>query len=148
MCKIDQGRARLVLLGLGLLLLAGCSNRYVSEVRYPETGATLEGTVTYGKDKIGVALVIAQNSSGSATSFVEDGRYKLTNVPLGEVNIAVNTEAGKGKAFGEAMAAAQGKAKGAPRIIDVPARFADPNTSGIKTTISAGANNYDVVIPR
>jgi hypothetical protein len=146
MCKIDQGRARLVLLGLGLLL-AGCS-RY-SEVRYPETGATLEGTVTYGTDKVGTALVIAQNSSGAATAFVDDnGRYKLNNVPLGEVSIGVNTEAGKGQAMGKAMAQAQGKAKGALRIIDVPSQFADPTKSGIKTTINEGANVFDIVIPR
>jgi hypothetical protein len=146
MCKIDQGLARLVLLGLGLLL-AGCS-RY-REVRYPESGATLEGTVTYGKDKVGAALVIAQNGSGAATAFVDDdGRYKLTNVPLGEVSIGVNTEAGKGQAFGKFMAAAQGKAKGAPRIVEVPGRFANPATSGIKTTINEGANTFDIVIPR
>jgi hypothetical protein len=144
MCKIDQGRARLVLLGLGLLL-AGCYRH--SEVRYPETGATLEGTVTYGKDKVGAALVIAQNSTGAASSFVdENGRYKLKNVPLGQVSIGVNTEAGKGQAMGRAVAQAQGKAKGAPRIIDVPSRFADPAKSGIKTTISEGANSFDIVI--
>ena len=146
MRKTDQGLALLALLGLGLLL-AGCS-RY-SEVRYPETGATLEGTVSYGKDRVGAALVIAQNSTGAATAFVDgDGRYKLTNVRLGEVSIGVNTEAGKGQAMGKAMAAAQGKAKGPPRIIDVPSRFADPSTSGIKTTIKEGANVFNIVIPR
>jgi hypothetical protein len=146
MCITKQSRAWFAALGLGLLL-AGCS-RY-SEVRYPESGATLEGTVTYGKDKIGVALVVAQNSSGAATAFIDDdGRYKLTNVPLGEVNLGVNTEAGRGQAMGKAMAAAQGKAKGPPRIIDVPSRFAEPNTSGLKTTINVGANTYDIVIPR
>jgi hypothetical protein len=146
MCKTDQGLARLALLGFGLLL-AGCS-RY-SEVRYPETGATLEGTVTYGKDKVGAALVIAQNETGAATAFVEeDGRYKLNNVPLGEVSIGVNTDAGKGKAMGMARAQAQGKAKGPPRIIDVPRRFAEPAKSGIKTTINEGANVFDIVIPR
>ena len=146
MCKIDQGLALLALLGLGLLL-AGCS-RY-SEVRYPETGATLEGTVSYGKDRVGAALVIAQNSTGAATAFVDgDGRYKLTNVPLGEVSIGVNTDAGKGKAMGEAMAAAQGKAKGPPKILDVPRQFADPTTSGIKTTVNKGENAFDIVVPR
>jgi hypothetical protein len=146
MCKIDQGLARLALLGLGLLL-AGCIGR--REVTYPETGATLEGTVAYGKDKVGAALVIAQNNSGAATAFVDDdGRYRMTNVPLGEVSIGVNTEAGKGQAMGKAMAAAQGKAKGAPRIIDVPGRFAEPATSGIKTTINKGENTFNIVIPR
>jgi hypothetical protein len=146
MCKITHRLAGLVLLG-SALLVAGCS-RY-REVRYPETGATLEGTVSYGKDKIGVALVIAQNGSGAATAFIDDdGRYKLTNVPLGEVSIGVNTDAGKGQAFGKFMAAAQGKAKGAPRIVEVPSRFANPATSGIKTTVNEGANTFDIVIPR
>jgi hypothetical protein len=146
MCKFDQGRARFVLLGL-CLLLAGCSRW--NDVRYPETGATLEGTVKYGSDKVGVALVIAQNTTGASSAFIDDdGRYKLTNVPLGEVSIGVNTEAGKGQAMGKAMAAAQGKAKGAPRILDVPMRFADPTSSGIKTTVNKGENTFDVVIPR
>jgi hypothetical protein len=146
MRKTTQGLALLALLGLGWLL-AGCS-RY-NEVRYPETGATLEGTVHYGKEKVGVAMVVAKNDKGSATAFIDDdGRYRMTNVPLGEVNIAVNTEAGKGQAFGKFMAASQGKAKGAPRVVDVPMRFADPDKSGIKTTISKGENTYDIVVPR
>jgi hypothetical protein len=109
----------------------------------------LEGTVKYGNEPVGVALVIAQNASGSATGFIDDdGRYKLGNVPLGEVNIAVNTEAGKGQAMGKFMAQSQGKGKGAPRIVDVPSKFADPAKSGIKTTISKGENKFDIVIPR
>jgi hypothetical protein len=145
MCSREQGLARLALLGLGLLL-AGCGPR---GIRYPQTGATLEGTVSYGKDKVGAALVVAQNDSGAATAFVDDnGRYKLENVPLGEVSIAVNTEAGKGQAMGKFMAQSQGKGKGAPKIIDVPSKFADPTKSGIKTTINKGANVFDIVIPR
>ena len=139
--------ARLALLAL-LLLLAGCFLRG-GDVRYPETGATLEGTVTYGKENVGAALVIAQNQSGSATGFVDDnGHYKLENVPLGEVNIGVNTAAGKGQAMGKAMAQAQGKAKGAPAMIDVPSHIADPAKSGIKTTVNKGANTFNIVIPR
>jgi hypothetical protein len=147
MGRSQRRLALLALLGLGLLL-AGCAPR-VREIRYPETGATLEGTVTYGSDKVGAALVIAQNENGSATAFVDDeGRYKLENVPLGEVSLAVNTEAGKGQATGRLMAQSQGKANGAPRIVDVPSRFADPAKSGIKTTINKGPNTFDIVIPR
>lgn len=142
---MERSLARLAPLGLGLLL-AGCAG---GGVRYPETGATLEGTVTYGKDKVGAALVIAQNDTGSATAFVDDnGRYKMENVPLGEVSIAVNTDAGKGQAMGRIMAQSQGKGKATVRIIDVPSRFAEPAKSGIKTTINKGANVFDIVIPR
>jgi hypothetical protein len=137
--------ARLALLGL-TFLLAGCGP---GGVRYPETGATLEGTVTFGNDPVTAALVVAQNKDGSATGFVgKDGRYRLQNVPLGEIHLAVNTEAGKGQAMGEIMAASQGKDRAAPKIIDVPAKFADPDKSGITTTISKGVNTYNIVIPR
>jgi hypothetical protein len=98
---------------------------------------------------VGAALVIAQNESGAATGFVgDDGRYKLENVPLGEVNIGVNTEAGKGQAMGKQMAQSQGKAKPSLKLIDVPRRFAEPARSGIKTSINKGPNTYDIVIPQ
>ena len=146
MAKTVQRLAWLVLLGLGLFL-TGCGG--VTEVRYPETGATLEGTVTYGNDKIGLAMIVARNQSGQANAFVDDdGHYKLENVPLGEVQLGVNTDAGKGVAKGRAMQQAGGKAKAIPPMIEVPNRFHDPDTSGIKTTINKGQNAFDIVIPR
>ena len=143
MLRITRG---LVLVAT-LCLVVGCFGP--SEVTYPETGATLTGTVSYGKSRVGAALVVAQNATGSATAFVDDqGNFELTNVPLGEVNLAVNTDAGKGQAMGKLMAQTQGKAKGAPRIVAVPKQFADPTKSGIKTTIATGPNHYDIVIPK
>jgi hypothetical protein len=145
MCRSKHRLALLALLGLGLLLPA-CGP---GGVHYPETGATLEGTVTFGKEKVGAALVIAQNDSGSATGFVgDDGRFHLDNVPLGEVSLGVNTDAGKGQAMGKLNAASQGKPKAPPKIVDVPKRFFEPAKSGIKTTISKGSNTYDIVIPQ
>jgi hypothetical protein len=139
--------ALLALVGLSLGP-AACSNHYVSPVKYPETGASLEGTVTYNGQKIKVALVIAQGANGGAQAFVtDDGRYKLDNVPLGEVNLAVNTAAGKGQMISRAMAQSRGKGTGPlPQVIDVPDKYFNPNTSGIKTTINPGANTFDIVI--
>src|SRR5262245_55650180 len=82
-------------------VLASCGER---GARLPETGATLEGTVTYGKDKVPVALVIVQGEKSSASGSVsEDGRYRIENVPLGQVKIGVNTEAGKGQLMSKTM---------------------------------------------
>jgi hypothetical protein len=50
--------------------------------------------------------------------------------------------------MGRIMAQSQGKANGAPKLIDVPAKYADPAKSGITTTVSKGENKYDIVIPR
>src|SRR5205807_1030723 len=85
-----------VLTGAALILCpAGCQ---FGPERVAETGATLEGTVKYGNEPVLVAMIIAQNASGSAQGFIgEDGRYKLENVPLGEVNLGVNVDAGRGQ---------------------------------------------------
>jgi hypothetical protein len=140
--------ALLAVAGCGLLL-AGCGIG-LHERRLPESGATLEGTVTYGTEKVEVALVIVQGKDGSATASIgEDGRYKADNVPLGEVSIAVSTEAGKGQMMGKMVAQAQGKGEGKPpKLINVPAKYADPATSGIKTTVNKGENTFNIVIPK
>jgi uncharacterized membrane protein len=138
--------ASLGVMALGLLLAtSGCGGG----VRYVDTGATLEGSVAYGKEKITIAMVVAQNSNGSSTAFVdESGHYKLENVPLGEVSIALNIQAGKGQAIGKLMAATKGKATSGPKVIDVPEQYTDPAKSPIKTTIVKGANQFDIVVPR
>ncbi len=137
----------LVLLAAFGLLLVGCGPR---GKRLPETGATLEGTVTYAGQKVEAALVIVQGKEGSATAFIgEDGRYKAENVPLGEVTIGVNTAAGRGQMMGKVIAKSQGKADGpVPKFIDVPAKYADATTSGINTTVNKGANTFDIVIAK
>src|SRR5262249_10280145 len=139
----------LALVGVSLGPVA-CSNHYVTPVKYPETGAALEGTVTYAGQKVRVALIIAQGEKGgSAEAFMsDDGRYKIDNVPLGEVKLAVNTAAGKGQMIGRMMAQSRGKGDAPlPPVIDVPAKYGNPNTSGITTTIHPGANTFDIVIP-
>jgi len=135
----------LTLSGLSLCAVA-CDG---AQARRQETGATLEGTVKYGDQPIMVAMIVAQGSSGAATAFIgDDGRYKLDNVPLGEVNIAVNTDAGKGNLMSKVMAQSRGKGPALPRVIEVPKQYFDPVKSGIKTTVKPGANTFDVVIPK
>jgi hypothetical protein len=140
--------ALLGVVGFGLLL-TGCGIG-LREKRLPESGATLVGTVTYGSEKVEVAMVIVQGQDGSATAFIgEDGRYKAENVPLGEVTIAVNTEAGKGQMMGKMVAHSQGKGEGSlPKLVKVPAKYADPATSGIKIKVNKGENTFDIVIPK
>ena len=87
MRRTVQRFASLLIVGLGLSTVA-CSNHYVKEVSHPETGATLEGTVTYGGQKVTVAMIIAAAENSSARAFIgDDGRYKLENVPLGQVRL-------------------------------------------------------------
>jgi hypothetical protein len=139
-------RRRLVLLAAaGLCFCAACDG---GTARRPETGATLEGTVKYGDQKVMVGLVIAEGTSATTGFIDDDGRYHLDNVPLGDVNLAVNTEAGKGQLKSKMMAQMKGKAKALPNVVDLPAKFHNPQTSGITTNIKAGPNTYDIVIPK
>jgi len=136
----------LPLAGLVLALAAaGCGQ---GSNRLPESGATLEGTVSYGNEQVMVGLVIAEGDGPAATAFIDEkGHYKLDNVPLGEVRLAVNTEAGKGHLRGKAMGR-QKDAPPLPKVIDVPAQYGKPTESGIKTTIQPGENTFKIVIPK
>lgn len=146
---------RLSLFGLvtGCALLAASCGE--SGVRYEETGATLEGTIKYGKEDVPFALVIVAGQGGMATGDVgRDGRYKVENVPLGEVKVAVNTEAGRGDFMSYTMSQsyqgpeAKGAKKAAAKFIDVPKKYHDPETSGLTTMIQKGPNTFDIVIPK
>jgi hypothetical protein len=147
MLRLNQCLATLAVAACGLLVGGGCG---LPAKELPETGATLEGKVTYGAQPIMVAMIVIQGEGGMATAFIgEDGRYKAENVPLGKVQIGVNTDAGKGQMTGKMMAQSQSKGQGSlPKIIDVPAKHADPTTSGITTTINKGGNSFDIVIPK
>jgi hypothetical protein len=129
----------------GLCLCAACDG---GTARRPETGATLDGTVSYGDQKVRVGLVIVQGTSAVNGFVDDDGHYHLDNVPLGDVHLAVNTEAGKGQLKSRMMAQTKGKAKALPNVIDVPAKYQDPQKSDITTNIKPGANTYNIVIPK
>jgi len=128
-------------------LICSCGEKGAS---IAQTGASLEGTVHYGDEPIHFALIIAQSPSGSATSSVdEEGRYHMSNVPLGEVNIAVNTKAGQGDFMTKTMnAGASKKGKVNWKYLQVPDKFQDPNTTTLKTTINKGSNTYDIKVPK
>ena len=141
---------------LFVLALTATSCRYVKEEKLPVTGATLEGTIKFGGEPVQFAMVLVQTASGSVTGKIgENGRYKVENVPLGEVNIAVNTAAAHGDYQSKSMAGgaykgpeATGKGKVVGlKFVQVPEKYFNPDTSGIKTTISKGNNTYDIEIP-
>jgi hypothetical protein len=133
-------------------LLCGCSSY---EARLPETGASLEGTVTYGGEAVPMALVVVVGSHGSATGQMEEGRYKVENVPLGEVKIGVNTDAARGQLISQQMAqgykgpGAKGGSRPPPaRFVEVPKKYAEPESSGVTTQIKRGANKFDIVLTK
>jgi hypothetical protein len=147
-------RAALAAVAACGMLAASCDR--AGHERIPETGATLEGTIKYGNEPVAAAMVIVAGADRSATGNVDEatGRYRVENAPTGAVKIGVNTDAAKGMLTGKLMSGyyngpeAKSKKLTPPKIVDVPAKYANPETSGIKTTVNKGENTYDIVIPK
>jgi len=136
---------RFAILAVGCIL-AGCT-RY--EYRLPETGAMLEGTVTYGGETLQMAQINVLGEKSQAIGEIQNGRYTVENVPLGEVKIGVNTEAVRSNMIGQQMARAKGVDTGpALKFIAVPAKYAEPDTSGISTTTKRGKNSFDIILTK
>jgi hypothetical protein len=136
---------RLALLACAVATITGCS-RY--EYRLPETGASLEGTVTYGGETLQMAQINVMSDKSQAIGQIENGRYKVENVPLGDVKIGVNTEAMRSNMIGQQMARAKGVSTGPVlKFISIPAKFAEPDTSGVTTKVKKGKNTFDIVLP-
>ncbi|HLJ95260.1 MAG TPA: hypothetical protein VKU02_18930, partial [Gemmataceae bacterium] len=89
--------------------------------RLPETGASLEGTITYGGVRVPFATVTVMGTNWMATGKVQgDGRYRVANAPLGEVTVGVNTTAAKGDFVSKVMAESKGKGRSPAKFVDVP----------------------------
>jgi hypothetical protein len=139
---------------VGILTLLGCGGKFVREETLPESGVSVTGTVTYNGEKVMFGLVRVSGGGKEAAGKIDaDGKYTVLNCPLGEVSLGVNTNAGRGDYQSAMMAGGvykgpEGKGKGKVNVkfIDVPEKFADPATSGLKHTLAAGENKHDIVI--
>jgi hypothetical protein len=154
-------RIRVRLTALAVIALAGfvagCGGGDHIAKSLQESGATLEGTIKVGNEQIQFAHVTAKGSGGVATGAVgEDGKYHLTNVPIGEVQLAVNTDAAGGDFQSAVMQA--GAMKGGPeakvgrnkvdlKMINLKQQYFDPDKSGLKTTVNKGANTFNIELP-
>jgi hypothetical protein len=140
-----------ILLGC-LPLIAACG---VREDKLAETGATLSGTITYQGNPIEFAMITVKGTNGSPAygKVGPDMKYRVENVPLGEVQVSVNTSAAQGdfqtKIRQQNQTALDPSAStkiSAPKFVDVPQKYFDPATSGLKTTVQKGENTYDITV--
>lgn len=136
--------------------LVGCGYG-VKEQRLPETGASLEGAITFNGETVHYAEVRVVSETASAFGRVgENGRYKVENVPVGPVTVTVNTDAAKGDYTSLTMSRSykgpkgEGAAGGGPppKFVGVPKKYAEPESSGLTTTVAAGANTFDIKLPK
>jgi hypothetical protein len=118
------------------------------EVRLILSKAILKGKVSYKGKPVPNAFVIASGNPMASTCMSDArGNYLMLNAPVGNVMIAVNTDAGKGMMRGAMMASAMGGDKStAPSFVDLPSKFFDPVKSGIETDVKNkdGENVYNI----
>ena len=143
-----------VLLVVLVGLEVGCGG--VSETKLPESGAKLTGTISLDGVPVEFALVTVQGPNGSAIGKVmDDGKYVVENVPLGQVSLGVNTQAAKGDYQSKMMSMNAGavdpkssKKIKAVKFVDVPAKFFDPNSSGLSTTVEKGTHEFNLELKK
>jgi hypothetical protein len=147
---MKNARFGILVVFLALPLVVGCSG----EEKLVLSEAKLEGAITYKGKQVPYALVIvsvdmkgAGSGSGASGFADKSGKFSIEHVPTGPIAIGVNTDAGRGNMMGATMSAAIGGEKSAaPTFVDVPKKYFDPGTSGIKTTVEnpKGINTFDI----
>jgi hypothetical protein len=118
---------------------------------------TVTGFVKY-KDKIvkgGTVTFVAKGGASGSSPIAEDGSYTVSNIPVGDVQITVETASMKpsGMDVGhkykpppgappEAAAGMGGKSK--DRYVQIPDSYNNPSTSGLTYTVKSGNQEFPI----
>jgi hypothetical protein len=126
---------RRIPLVVALISVAGTFGCGPQRVERPDR-ARVTGKVTYnGKPVQGGVIVfhsISDSKKSGGGSLKEDGSYSVTNVPIGEAQVTVDTESLK------------------PHLgslyVKLPDRYMSSEESGLTFTVEAGENSKDFVL--
>jgi hypothetical protein len=102
---------------------------------------TVKGNVTYKGKKMtsGIVTFNSDNGSYSAASIMEDGTYIMTDVLPGEIGVGVmESPQGSGSSSGD------GPSKPSMPAANLPQKFRDPSTSGLKFTVKVDTKELDI----
>lgn len=120
---------------LAALLSASCSSGV----------GTVKGTVTVGGKPLPNGLITFESEVGNKDPFsaaIADGAYETGPIPAGPCKITITHAAMARPAVGgndlTPARAARGKS-----AIEVPAKYARSDTSGLTFTVKSGANTFD-----
>jgi hypothetical protein len=99
----------------------------------PDEKGDVEGKVTYkGAPLPGGTVTFVGGKGSFPAPLKEVGTYSVKALPVGEYRIAVETESVK--------------AKKGPRFVAIPAKYADPDTSGLTVKVTKGKQTHDIVL--
>jgi hypothetical protein len=124
-----------VALTAAILSLAGCGDT----PKGPPFVNFVGGTVTWKGEPLRRGFVrLAGGGREAMMPIGPDGRYEIPDPPPGEVKVAVT-------AGPPAMLLPKNAPKD-PTLPDLPARYADPATSGLSLTVTGGRQTFDITL--
>jgi ribosomal protein L35AE/L33A len=131
---------------LALLGAMGCS-------KGGDRSASVSGKVTYNDKPVtsGTVVFIGADGKASDTGVVQpDGTYSVAHAPTGAVKVSFDNPAPAKTTGGAPLPAndpeAKENAKEASLYVPTPAKYKDPNQSGLTCTLKSGKNSYDVIM--
>jgi hypothetical protein len=128
--------AAALLAALGVLTAAGCASK---------SKAVISGKVTYKGEAVGWGDVRFFGPDGALWSSAllnPDGTFTATDVPPGEVQVAVHMLPNLARPKKSSDTPADGST---PRkAVPIPRKYQDPTTSGLRYTIGPGTNHLEI----
>ncbi len=127
---------------LGVLATAGCSNK--------SKKVNISGKVTCKGEAVGWGNVRFFSSDGtlySAAPLNPDGTFTATDVPQGEVQVALQQlpiPRGAGQKKGDLANGADEGVSFPSKFVPIPPKYQDPKTANLHYTIGAGDNNLTI----
>jgi hypothetical protein len=127
----------LALTAVVLVVVSGCSDRGVKKV-------TINGTVSYRGQPVpsGMLRFVGAEGSYSAGVIQSDGTFIITDVVPGEVKIGVMQ---RPQSTGDSSGKGGNKPRKPPVML--PAKYLNPDTSGVKYTIASDSTTLNVEFP-
>jgi hypothetical protein len=138
----------------GLVFALGCGSGRAPE----EAKAHLSGNVTYeGKAVTGGKMTFHSKTGKKVVVPIgAEGQYVAPDLPLGEIQVSIETESAKavagaqgvggkpgGKAVKDPDIAKLTQGLKRPAYMEIPAKYASPATSGLTVTVTTGKQQKD-----
>lgn len=133
---VSTGRL-FALAAVAALASLGCSGKGIKKV-------TVNGTVSHKGQKLESGILKFSGPAGfySAAEIQPDGTYIMTDVVPGEIKVGVVQGP-------QSMGDSSGQAPASPPKpqVEIPAKYQDPETSGVTYTVTDSTSKLDIELP-
>jgi hypothetical protein len=118
---------------IAAVVLALASPAFAEDKKPEPKGEPVTGKITFNDKALpaGTITFVSKDGKSYAATIAADGTYAAT-LPAGEYRIGVSTTAVK---------------KGDPKnYVPIPAKYGDPDTSGLVYSVAKGKQTYDIAL--